>query len=249
MTEFDLLIDLHRGLERQGPGSENDTLKALGSIDFPVGKKIKVADIGCGTGGQTLTLAENIDGHISAVDLFPQFLSELDQRARKRGLNERITCLEQSMDALTFQKDEFDMIWSEGAIYIIGFENGIKQWKNFLKPGGYLAISEITWISNARPKEIEDFWTGEYPEIDTASAKMNVLEGQDFSIVSYFELPPSSWLEHYYQPLEQRFEIFLEDHRNSKLAQKIVDEHKKEIDLYNSFKEYYSYGFYVARKN
>jgi hypothetical protein len=31
MTELELIIDLHKNSERQGPGSENDTLKA---IDF-----------------------------------------------------------------------------------------------------------------------------------------------------------------------------------------------------------------------
>jgi SAM-dependent methyltransferase len=64
----------------------------------------------------------------------------------------KITTLEKSMDALDFDDETFDIIWSEGAIYIMGFETGVKQWRNFLKPGGYLAVSEITWLTNKRFK-------------------------------------------------------------------------------------------------
>ena len=66
------------------------------------------------------------------------------------------------MDKLPFEKEELDIIWSEGAVYNIGFKNGINYWKEFLKPGGILAVSELSWTTNCRPKGLEDFWTGEY---------------------------------------------------------------------------------------
>ena len=76
MTELELMIDLHKHSNRQGPGSDSDTLKALNLTRLSSDKKIKVADIGCGTGGQTLTLAKNIEGEIKALDLFPGFLED-----------------------------------------------------------------------------------------------------------------------------------------------------------------------------
>jgi ubiquinone/menaquinone biosynthesis C-methylase UbiE len=145
MTELDLIIDLHKNSERQGPGSENDTLKALGFLVFSNDRKLKIADIGCGSGGQTITLAKNLNGLITAVDLFPDFLNELNEKSQKLGFTEKIITLEKSMDDLPFNESEFDLIWSEGAIYNIGFENGLKKWKDYLKVGGYLAVSEITW--------------------------------------------------------------------------------------------------------
>ena len=48
MTELELIIDLHKNSERQGPGSENDTLKALDLLNLPTDQNLKVADIGCG---------------------------------------------------------------------------------------------------------------------------------------------------------------------------------------------------------
>ena len=249
MTELDLIIDLHKNSERQGPGSEKDTLKALGFIDMPAGLKLKIADIGCGSGGQTITLAKNLNGLITAVDLFPEFLNELNEKSQKLGLSDKIITLEKSMDDLPFNRSEFDLIWSEGAIYNIGFEKGIKEFKDYLKIGGYLAVSEITWISPSRPKEIEEFWKHEYPEIDIASNKIRLLENNGYSLAGYFYLNQDSWIGNYYNPMEARFEAFLKRNNNSELARKVIEDNKAEIDLYKKYKDYYSYGFYVARKN
>ena len=249
MTELELIIDLHKNSARQGPGSEKETLKALEIMNLPKDRNLKIADIGCGSGGQTMTLAHNLNGQIIAVDLFPEFLDELNEKSEKLGLTEKITTLEKSMDKLPFKIEEFDIIWSEGAIYNIGFENGIKKWKNYLKNNGYLAVSEITWITNSRPKKIENFWEQEYQEIDTASNKINILEDNGYTLVGYFNLKQDSWIENYYKPMEGRFEAFLERNNNSEMAKEIVIENEKEIELYQTFKDYYSYGFYVAKKN
>lgn len=59
------------------------------------------------------------------------------------------------------------MIWCEGAIYNIGFERGLKEWRKYLKPGGYIAVSESSWFTDERPAEINDFWMDAYSEMDT----------------------------------------------------------------------------------
>ena len=76
MNELELIIDLQKNSERQGPGSEHDTLRALELLNLPTDQILKVADIGCGSGGQTITLAKNLNAQITAVDLFPEFLNE-----------------------------------------------------------------------------------------------------------------------------------------------------------------------------
>ena len=249
MTEIELIIDLHKDKERQGPGSERDTLRALELMLLPSDKKLNIADIGCGTGGQTMTLAQNLDGQITAVDLFSEFLNKLNERSDKMGLTERIKTLQASMEDLPFEREGLDIIWSEGAIYNLGFEKGVKSWKDFLKVGGYLAVSDITWISNARPKEIEDFWKEECPEIDIASNKISILEANGYTLEGYFVLSQDSWVENYYKPIEAGFGPFLDRNHNSVLAKKVVDEYKAEIKMYQTYKDYYSYGFYIARRN
>jgi len=248
MTELELLVDFHKNNERQGPGSSHETLQALNFMNISNDQKLVVADIGCGSGGQTITLAKNIEGQITAVDLFPDFLDELNLKAQELGFQEKIKTVEKSMEDLPFDNDELDIIWSEGAIYNIGFEAGIKKWKNYLKSGGYLGVSEVTWTTHSRPKEIEEYWNEEYLEIDTASNKIRILEKNGYSPVGYFILSQNSWIDNYYKPIEKRFSPFLEKHNNSEMARNIVEEHKEEIRIYKKYKDYYSYGFYIAKK-
>ena len=248
MNELDLIIDLHRFNERQGPGSQEDTLRALQFCDLLDSDNLRIADIGSGTGAQTLTLAQHLKGKITAIDLFDEFLNDLEKRKSNQQLGCEIEVLQASMDELPFEAESLDLIWSEGAIYNIGFEKGANYWNQFIKPEGYLAVSEITWITNHRPNEIDEFWKSEYPEIATASEKIRILETAGYSLRGYFKLSESSWIDSYYQQLSDQFEAFLQRHENSKEANEIEEESKREIELYQTFKQYYSYGFYVAQK-
>jgi SAM-dependent methyltransferase len=249
MEDYQLLIDLHINATRQGPGGGAETLKALDLAMIDLSAPLKLADIGCGTGASTLLLAKLLDkAHITAVDFLPEFLETLEGEARSLGVSERITTLACSMDDLPFANEEFDVIWSEGAIYNMGFEKGVKDWNRFLKPGGVLVVSEITWITGSRPVEIQGYWHAEYPEIDVASAKINILEKHGYSPIGYFVLPEYCWLDNYYHPLQNSFEEFLNRHGDNEEALAIVDAEKKEIEMYEKFKAYYSYGVYIARK-
>jgi ubiquinone/menaquinone biosynthesis C-methylase UbiE len=248
MDGFELLLDLHRDGERQGPGDDADTRLSIALSGFGGAKGLKVADIGCGTGASTLVLAREFDAEITAVDLLPAFLDVLQKRAKREGLAGRITPLAASMEALPFEDASLDAIWSEGAIYSMGFANGIKTWRRFLKPGGILAVSELTWLTGERPKELELHWKQEYSEVDTASAKMKLLEESGYAPLGYFPLSEHSWLDNYYRPLQGRFDGFLSRQNNSEAARAIVEAEEKEIALYERYSAYFSYGYYVAER-
>lgn len=249
MNELELLIDLHKDNDRQGPGSDTETRKALMLAGLDHSASLKIADIGCGTGSASLLLADLLpNADITAVDFLPGFLDVLRMRAEQRGLSNRIHPAAHSMDDLPFEEAQFDLIWSEGAIYNMGFEEGIQYWSRFLKPGGILAVSEITWLTDSRPTELKEHWQKEYPEIDPASAKMKILEKHGCSPVGYFVLPENCWIEHYYTPLQNRFKKFLADHNHSDKAQEIITNEEFEIGLYKKYKAFYSYGFYIAEK-
>lgn len=248
MNDFQLLIDLHRPAARQGPGGERETGRALDLAGLNRSHPLKIADIGCGTGASTIQLAKELDARIVAVDFLTDFLEELQERAHKAGVADRITPMTCSMDALPFAENEFDVIWSEGAIYNMGFEAGVAAWRHFLKPSGILVLSEITWLSASRPQLLQAHWEREYPEIDLASAKIGILERHGYSLMGYFPLPSSCWLENYYRPMQERFTAFLQQHSQNAHAQAIVNAEKNEIELYEKYSEHFSYGFYVSRK-
>jgi SAM-dependent methyltransferase len=248
VDEFKLLIDLHKGADRQGPGGDAETEKAIALAGIDRDAPLKIADIGCGTGASTLTLARLLNAKITAVDFLQDFIDVLADRAQSAGVGNKITPLCASMEQLPFEGEEFDVIWSEGAIYNIGFEKGIADWRRYLKPGGLLIASEITWLTNSRPPELQDHWNNEYPEIDTASAKIKVLEGRGYTPIGYFVLPEHCWLDNYYEPMRKSFDAFLGRNGNSEEAQAIVEAERHEIELYEKYKAYFSYGVYIAKK-
>lgn len=248
MEDYRLLIDLHKRSRRQGPGGDAETEAAVRLARIDRDAALKVADIGCGTGASTLVLARLLNARITAVDFIGDFLEVLEDRAEREGLSGKITTVTCSMDQLPFEDESFDVIWSEGAIYSMGFENGVSQWRRFLKKGGLLVVSEITWTTASRPLEIQTHWDKEYPEIDLTSSKTAVLEKHGYSPAGYFVLPEHCWIDNYYGPLLEGFDEFLRRNGNSDEARDLIAAEQGEIDLYRAFKAYYSYGVYIARK-
>ncbi|HNV51918.1 MAG TPA: class I SAM-dependent methyltransferase [Tenuifilaceae bacterium] len=245
--DFNLICEYFSSIERQGPGSPEVTIKALSFIDN-LTENSRIADIGCGTGGQTMTLAQNSQGNIIGVDLFQNFVDIFNTNATKLDLQGRVKAIVGSMDNLPFRDEEFDLIWSEGAIYNIGFERGLNDWNRFLKKGGYIAVSEASWLTQERPAEIEKFWVDAYPEIDTIPNKVAIMQKAGYVPVATFILPENCWVEHFYVPQTKAQELFLKKYAGNKTAEDLVANERHEAQLYAKYKEFYGYVFYIGKK-
>ncbi|MDL2252763.1 class I SAM-dependent methyltransferase [Ruminococcaceae bacterium OttesenSCG-928-I18] len=243
---LNLILEFHRDAERQGPGSDEMTLRALGAV--PNSKPAKsILDIGCGTGAQTMVLAKNTQAQVTAVDITPMFLEALPERARTCGVEHRIQPMEMSMDALSFPDGSFDLVWAEGCIYHIGFEWGLREWKRLLRPDGCLVVSEICWLTETRPQELHDYWVNAYSEIDTIPAKEKVISDCGYTLLEHFILPESCWTDHYYTPIRERTAAFAEQYGYVEGVRDFLDAGLEEADLYDRYKEYYSYVFFIMR--
>jgi SAM-dependent methyltransferase len=247
--EFDinLICEYFSSIERQGPGSPEVTIKALSFIEGLTAES-KIADLGCGSGGQTMVMAKHTPGSITGIDLFPAFVDLFNTNAAKQNLQNRVKGIVGSMDNLPFQKEELDLIWSEGAIYNIGFERGMNEWRKFLKTGGYIAVSEASWFTGERPEEIEKFWTDAYPEIDTIPNKVAILQKAGYIPVATFILPENCWTEHFYALQVEAQEIFLKKHAGNATAEGLVANERREAQLYDKYKSFYGYVFYIGKK-
>jgi SAM-dependent methyltransferase len=245
--DFSLICEYFSGLERQGPGSPEVTAKALSFVGACT-RDARVADIGCGTGGQTRVLAKHTPGSIVGLDLFPAFIDLFNAKAEEHGLQERVKGVVGSMEALPFEKGAFDLIWSEGAIYNIGFRRGITEWRDYLKPGGYLAVSEASWFTRERPAEIERYWTDAYPEIGIIPNKVALMQEAGYVPVAALILPETCWTDHFYVPQVAAQKAFLEKHAGNKTAEELIANQRHEAELYNTYKAYYGYAFYIGRK-
>lgn len=247
--EFDinLICEYYSSVERQGPGSPEITLKALSFVD-KLTKESRIIDLGCGTGGQTMVLAANTPGEIIGLDIFPKFIDLFNANARNLNFEERVKGLVGSMDDLPFQEKAFDLIWSEGAIYNIGFERGIKEWHTFLKTGGYIAVSEACWFTDERPAEIHEFWMDAYPGIDTIPNKVEQMQKAGYVPIATFIIPENCWIEHFYAPQVAAQEVFLRENAGNKAAEDFIANQRHETQLYHKYKEYYGYTFFIGKK-
>jgi ubiquinone/menaquinone biosynthesis C-methylase UbiE len=245
--DFNIICEYFSALERQGPGSPDVTIKALSFIGNLTSTS-RIADIGCGTGGQTMVLANHTTGQLEGIDLFPIFIELFKLNAAKLNLQKRVKGIVGSMDNLPFQDEELDLLWSEGAIYNIGFKRGINEWRKFLKTGGYIAVSEASWFTENRPAEINEFWMEAYPEIDTIPQKVAQLQKAGYIPVATFILPENCWTEHFYTPQVKAQEIFLRKYTGNKTAEELVAYQRIENQLYHKYKEFYGYVFYIGKK-
>ena len=245
--DFNLINEYFTALDRQGPGSPEATLRALSFIDN-LSDNAQIADLGCGTGGQTMVLAQNTKGTITALDLYPGSIEKLNAAARNHGLHHRIKGVVGSMDKLPFPPATFDLIWSEGAIAQIGFEKGLTYWKDFLKKDGFVAVTYESWFAEKRPPEIEKFWLDAVPEMNTIAHNVAVMQKAGFLPAAVFTLPESCWTETYFAPQKSRQDDFLKAHPGSKTAEALVINLRREEELYQKYKQYYGYVFYVGKK-
>ena len=247
-TTLELIVEVHAGLERQGPGSPEVTIKALNFLDN-LNNISRVLDLACGTGGQTMILAQNTTGNIIGVDICPAFINIFNDNAKKLNLQDRVTGIVGSMEDLSFQKEEFDLIWSEGAVDSIGFEKGIGYWNRFLKKNGYIAVTCPSWFTDERPAEIEKFWVDATHGLGTIWHNISIMQKTGYSFVAAFVLSEKCWTENYFIPREAAEKVLLEKYDGNKAVEAYVENDKYEVELYSKYKQYYGYVFYIGKKS
>ena len=243
----ELFYQIYGSVPRQGPGSRFSTEKAIRAIpDLPADPMI--LDVGCGAGAQTLVLAGQLGGTIIAVDNHKPYLRVLERNAEIQGFEEVIVPTYADMFDLDFPDKHFDLVWAEGSIYIMGFGEGLKTLKKFLKNDGYLAVSEVAWLKDSVPAELREFWEREYPEMTDVEANLVYAERAGFDLVDYFVLPPTTWWDDFYTPLEKQLKKFRKQYSEDEDALELIELSQFEIDLYRKYPDYYSYVFYILKK-
>ena len=243
----ELYFEIYESLPRQGPGDDESTRKAFQKLTG-LPKQPEILDVGCGTGRQTLALAKLTTGNITALDNRPPFIETLKGNARRAGYGDRIRCLIGDMNSMNFLEESFDVIWSEGTAYIMGFKNALHAWRPLLRPKGYLAISELVWFKEEVPPEIRDYFAGEYPDMKYYHHIYPIIESAGYEVNDYFPLPDKSWWTDYYTPAEKKIAEMRFKHRDNKDVQMVFDSFQLEMDMHRKYSPYYGYGFYIMRK-
>lgn len=195
-TDLDRLLELFEDTPRQGPGSIETTRRALRLL--PADLRIeRVLDLGCGTGGSTLVLAEETGARLTAVDIHPPFLATLRERAEERGLAHRITTLAADMADTTALGNGYDLVWAEGSAYSIGFENALRGWGPLLRPSGCLVVTELVWFVPEPDERARAFFAEEYPDMQGEETRIEQARSMEYRLLGSFRLPAGDWHAYY----------------------------------------------------
>jgi SAM-dependent methyltransferase len=248
---FDILSseifwELHRGLPRQGPGDNPFTRRALRAAG-PLPPEPVVVDLGCGPGMQTRELARVLGSRVIGIDNHAPFLAELKALSEQEGIGDLVETREADMAELPFEPGSIDLIWSEGALYILGFKRGLTLWRPLLRPRGAVAVTEAAWLKPGAPAEIRQYWDQGYPAMVSREENVGKAERCGYRVLEHFALPAEAWWTHYYTPIESRLPEFRRRYAGNREAEAVLDAEALEIDLFRKYHDYYGYVFYVLR--
>jgi len=239
------LFRLHAGLPRQAPGSDACTREALQRLPR-LPSVPTVVDFGCGPGRSALVLAGTLRARVIALDLHQPFLDQLKEAADGRGLSRLIEARRGDMAAPGFAPGTLDLIWSEGAIYLLGFASGLRLWRPLLTPRGFIVVSECSWLSAERPAEAAAFWREAYPAMGGIADNVARARAEGFAVLGTLVLPEQAWWEEYYGPLLARVER-LRSQADAPLRA-AIRALLAEVDLFRRYRHAYGYVFYLMRR-
>ena len=243
---WDILLEIHKNMPRQGSGRDEYTQKAFEMI--PKINNPRILDIGCGPGMQTIKLAKMSNGKVIGIDIFNQYLAQLRESIDKEKLHDRVEAVNQSMMDIKYPKESFDIIWAEGSIFVIGFEKGLNDWKTYIKSNGYLAVHEMAWLKKNPPTELTDFFKQVYPAITTIEENLEIIRKCDYNIIGYFPLPDDAWWDFYYNPLQKRLDKLSIKYKDNPKYMEMINVEKREIQLYKKYNKFYGSVFFIMQK-
>jgi len=244
--ETDVLRELHWELSRGSPARLAFTRKAFQML--PVLDHPRILDVGCGQGGPTLELARLSGGQVVGLDIDQAALDELSRRADQVGLSDRVQVVHGSMFDIEFSDGSFDVIWSEGSMWILGFERALEEWRRFIRPRGFLVVHEMAWLRPDPPSEIRSCWQLAYPGIRTASEYVEQVPAYGYDLIGHFVLPEDFWWVDYYLPMVARIGELRKKYLEDQAAQRALDQEQHAAELYREYSSWYGSVFLVMQR-
>ena len=242
-----MFFEVFEALPRQGPGNRASAVKAL-SLCGELPPAPAVLDVGCGTGAQTLYLAELTSGTIVAIDRHAPSIQCLTATLAVRGLSQRVKAQAGDMAHLEQPLESFDLIWSEGALYNIGIENALRICHGLLRPGGYLVFTDAVWRRENPPHEVKASFDSEYPTMGWVDDVLVAIQNCGFEQLGRFTMPDEAWWDDFYTPMQCRIEELRGTYAGDAEAASILDQLAEEPDMHRRYSEYYAYEFFVTRR-
>jgi trans-aconitate methyltransferase len=242
-----IFFELHADLPREGPGNRESTARAL-QLMGTLPERPLLVDIACGPGAQTLDLAQLLpDARIVATDAHKPYLDELNRRVAAAGIGNRIETRRADMRTLPFEPNSIDVMWCEGAAYIVGVPDALAAWMPLLKAGGRIALTEPVWLRSDPPDVVRRNWE-EYPAMTDVDGCRAIIARAGLKLLGDFVLPEAAWWDHYYGPLKARTQLLRRKYTSDAAAATVLQSAEDEVVAYRDYSAYFGYQFFVMAK-
>lgn len=245
---WEIFFEVYEALPRQGPGNFDCAARAV-RLCGELPPSPAVLDLGCGVGGQTLSLARLTSGSIVALDNHAPSIERLRSTLAVRGLSHRVSPIVGDMANPGLPPRSFDLVWSEGALYSIGLEKALRVCHALLRPGGRLAFTDAVWRKEDPPPEVKAAFDADYPTMAWTADDLAVIAACGFSLIDHFTLPDEAWWDDFYAPMQRRIAELRPRYAADAEASAVLSELAREIEVHSLYSEYYAYEFFVAARN
>jgi SAM-dependent methyltransferase len=112
-------------------------------------------DLGCGTGAGTFALLTHFpEAHVTAVDAAAEHLHRVDDKARRKGVADRVRTVHADLDATWPDLGEPDLVWASASLHHMADPDRVlRRVRDTLAPGGLFALVELAAFPRFLPDD------------------------------------------------------------------------------------------------
>ncbi len=238
-------------MPRQAPVSRVSVKKALGFCqDLP--QNTNVLELGCGSGAQTMVLAEKLPQgfHLTAIDPRQALIDRLKLEVKDYEFEHSILPLCARIDAFPYLPGSCDLLWCAGSMPKIPLSRALPQWKSYLKPTGCMVF--LQWLWN-EPKETQDealtsLMDRVNPRMTTQDEVLKQLRDAELDLVGAFMIPREDWWDGYYHPMKRIVTLLKTGiYLHHPVARAVMEQFDQEILARKTCEQSYDAAIFIAR--
>ena len=145
-----------------------------------INEESHVLDVGCGTGGNAVYLAEHFGCRVTGIDISELMIEQANNRVSEHELKDKLDFHVGDAYKLDFPDENFDVVLTIFVSQFLDLQKAFPEFRRVLKPGGYLGINEMYRLGDVAEEDLE--------KVDYAEEVFRNLTELPFSIRS-----PETW--------------------------------------------------------
>ena len=234
-------------------------LKATGELVelCHINKDKRVLVIGCGVGITPCYLAKRYGCRVVGVDLSERMIDRSNERAKRKGVEDRAEFRVADAQNLPFEDAVFDVVICESVnAFIENKQRAASEYVRVIKPGGYVGLNECTWIK-APPLGLAEYLSriigAEFPTCNNGWKELLEGSGLRETVVRIYKTNAlGQWINEVRQSgfldlLKAWYRFLLPFIKSSACRRFVREAAAVPKSVFRVFR-YFGYGIYVGRK-